>query len=207
MLIFDLDDTIYDTKSIDPKVVRPAISIIEDYYRSHFNERDLEKLILDLWSIPVDEVFKKYATPKAVIKAFYTEINSIDFRFDIKPFNDYPVMRNFNCNKVLVTTGISKLQWAKVKALGIQSDFHEIYIDDPQQDNRLFKYGIFKQILADSNLQADEIWVVGDNPDSELKAGKALGMRTVQRMRPGRKKWKLADFVITSINELKVIIE
>lgn len=32
---------------------------------------------------------------------------------------------------------------------------------------------------------ADEVLVVGDNPDSEIEAGNRLGLRTVQVLRPG----------------------
>ena len=55
-------------------------------------------------------------------------------------------------------------------------------IDEP---DRLGKKGLFEKIIADNGYQQTEVLIVGDNEDSEIEAGNALGIQTVQTLRPG----------------------
>lgn len=207
MLILDLDDTIFKTKSINPKVFEAAFSIIKDYYKTSHLDIDIQLLISDLWREPIDHVFSKYSTPKAIIAEFYTEIEHIDFeQLDIKPFDDYRILQSLTIDKILVTTGLNGLQTAKIKALGIGSDFSNIFIDDPRQTPRQHKIDIFSQILKRSKKQPKDIWVIGDNPASEIKAGNTLGMTTIQRTSNSRVPSEFSDYIIDSFDELKDII-
>jgi len=86
---------------------------------------------------------------------------------NIKAFEDYKVIKTFRKKKVLVTTGLRPLQLAKIKALGIENDFEEI--DDPRLIPRTHKIDIFAQILLNSGKKVEDIWVIGDNPESEIK--------------------------------------
>lgn len=205
MLILDLDDTIFQTNSINPKIIEPAISIIENYYNSI--ETKVENIILDLWSKPIDIVFKKYKTPESIISDFYIEIEKIDYKqLKIKPFKDYQIIQSIKKRKILVTTGIQELQMAKIKALDIESDFESIKIDDPRLNPRKYKLDIFRKILDETEITPKEIWVIGDNPDSEIKAGKKLGMNTIQRKSETKKPSKYSDYQIKSFNELLNIL-
>ncbi|MEM9889028.1 MAG: HAD hydrolase-like protein [Bacteroidota bacterium] len=94
-----------------------------------------------------------------------------------------------------------------VKALGIENDFDAIFIDDPRQTPRQHKMDIFKQILFETKKDPKEIYVIGDNPASEIKAGKQLGMKTIQRKSRHKKIAKFADYVIESFEELGSIID
>ena len=100
------------------------------------------------------------------------------------PFKDYASVKEMDCRKFLVTTGITKLQQAKITALFNDEDFDEIIIDDPYKENRLGKKNIFSDIAYRYNLKPSQIWIIGDNPDSEIAAGNALGMNTVQISQP-----------------------
>jgi len=71
MLILDLDDTIFETKSMNPKIFDEAIDIIKNYYTDREEATDSEKVIQALWSIPVDEVFTKYKTEEYIKAKFY----------------------------------------------------------------------------------------------------------------------------------------
>ena len=203
MLILDLDDTIFDTSSINANLFDPAIALI----KAHYAQNESDSIIADLWLLPVDVVFTKYDVPASLISAFYTQIAQIDYRqLAIKTFADYPEIRKFSINKILVTTGLEELQRAKIRALGIESDFDAIYIDDPRNDPRKFKTDIFRQILLDTQKSPDQIWVIGDNPESEIKSGKKLGMRTIQRKAKNKHLSEYADYQIESFAELPGII-
>jgi putative hydrolase of the HAD superfamily len=87
--------------------------------------------------------------------------------------------------RFLVTSGFRRLQESKIAALGITRLFNGIYVDAIDESSRKGKQGVFAEILQENHLRAEETLVVGDNPDSEIAAGNALGMQTVQILRPG----------------------
>jgi putative hydrolase of the HAD superfamily len=208
MLILDLDDTIFETKSMNPRIFDSAVSLIQAHYEQHYSQAKSKEIITELWSYPVDVVFAKHHTAETLIQKFYQKIEEIDFReLEIKPFEDYREIQKLDEQKVLVTTGLKELQYAKIKALGIESDFDEIFIDDPRTIPRRHKIDIFRQILQETKIECQEFWVIGDNPESEIKAGKALGMKTIQRKSKGQKPSELADYKIESFEELERIIK
>ena len=51
------------------------------------------------------------------------------------------------------------------------------------------------------------MYLIGDNPESEIKAGKKLGMRTIQRKSDSKVSSKYSDYEIESFEELKEIIK
>ncbi|MEM9848734.1 MAG: HAD family hydrolase [Bacteroidota bacterium] len=208
MLLLDLDDTIFETKSIDPAVFEPAFSIISEYYQSIEPAIVIEAITSELWSKPTDVVFQKYKTPHSIVLKFYEQLERIDHKaLQIKTFEDYAVLQSIPQRKILVTTGLRGLQIAKIKALGIESDFEAIKIDDPRLNPRQHKIDIFRQILKVTALPPETIWVIGDNPNSEIKAGRTLGMRTIQRKSSHRSSDSCADYEIESFAELTEIVK
>ena len=207
MLILDLDNTIFETKSIQPELFKPILEVIESYYHS-INDLSLGKqLFQEFWSIPMDEVFEKYNTPLKVKDQIYSAFNDLDFHLEINTYDDYEILKSIQLEKILVTTGYEELQLAKVEALKINSDFKEIIIDSPISKNRKYKLGIFKEILEKEKLKPAEVWVIGDSVDNEIKAGKELGMNTIQRLNNGDKKSSLSDFAISTFYELSKIVK
>ncbi|MCR6640607.1 MAG: HAD hydrolase-like protein [Sporocytophaga sp.] len=62
--------------------------------------------------------------------------------------------------------------------LHIRDNFEEIHIVDPQISSQT-KKDIFKDILIRNGYYPEEVMVVGDDPDSEIKAATELGIDTV----------------------------
>lgn len=199
MLILDLDDTIYPAASLSPQVLEPALSAIRD----HYSRSQADEIVAALWFKPIDVVVQQFNIPSQVIEACFEKLEQVPFdKIEIQPFEDYQVLRQFS-EKVLVTSGIHQLQHAKIDALGIKTHFKDIFVDDPRLQPRRHKLDIFKSILQQTQLSAEDIWVIGDNPTSELQAGKVLGMRTVQRKSPHHPPWEQADYFINSFRELE----
>lgn len=208
MLILDLDDTIFETKSMDSRIFNPAISILKEYYSTVNSDSELEEIVATLWSKPIDVVFLKYPVPETIVSDFFKEIEKIDSqKLNIIPFDDYKELIALPFRKVLVTTGIKELQMAKIKALGIEADFDFIYIDDPRLNPRQHKADIFKQLLNETNISPKDIWVIGDNPTSELKAGFELDFNTIQMAKFGQEKSEYAHYCISSFQELIPILK
>ena len=207
MIILDLDDTIFPTKSMDASVFDPILANLKDYYVRNRPDISSDDVISELWSNPIDTVFSRYNTPGEVIADFYNGIAEIDYSIlNISPFSDYKMVSELKGKKILVTTGLRELQLGKIDALGIEHDFESIHIDDPRISPRKYKKLIFQQILNECNMAPKEVWVIGDNPESELKAGKQLGMNTIQRMSGFKPFTRYADHVIHSFDELIHII-
>ncbi len=112
-----------------------------------------------------------------------------------------------NVEKYLVTAGFSRLQKAKIEALKIESDFKEVFIDDPFDPNRQFKQQFFEQILHSTQMPPEKTWVIGDNPSMELKAGKSLNLNTIQRLNPHNQRSEYADHTIFSFEDLLLILD
>lgn len=202
-MILDLDDTIFRTDTMNPQVFDVAISNLRKYYLSIGSAEHFEQVMAAIWSTPIDQVFEQFDTPVDIMTQFYNDIASIDYRMlEIIPFADYEIVRSYPMDKILVTTGIKELQLAKIKSLGITDDFIAIYIDDPRDQPRKHKIGIFNGIMKELGWTAEDVWVIGDNPESELKAGKDLGMRAIQRYSDTKAASEYADYKIQSFAEL-----
>ena len=206
MLILDLDDTIFKTNSMKPEIFESAIIIIQNYYKEEGEEKANE-VIKELWKFPFDHIAQKYRIPQNIQADFFRALDEINYQLDIRTFEDYAELQQVEKRKILVTTGFRKLQEAKIRALKIENDFEAIFIDDPREKNRAFKKGIFENILKKEALQPATVWVIGDNPDSELKAGKALGMKTIQRLKREDTEIRNADYAIQTFRGLKIIIK
>lgn len=204
MLILDLDDTIFETRSMPSWLFQKAIEIIENHY---FDEKLKAAISNDLWKWPAEVVFKNYKTPENVVSHFYKKLTEVDFKqLKINTYPDYTYLHEFNLEKILVTTGVAELQNAKIKALGIESDFSRIFIDDPRRKPRQTKFDIFKNILLENDVNPENVYIIGDNPQSEIKAGNALNAKTILRVSNKVPIAFEADFIINSFEELKGII-
>lgn len=207
ILILDLDDTIFSTQSISRQIVEPAVQILRTYYTAKHGIRESVQLIDDLWKYPFDSILQKYQIPINIQEEFFFKLDNIEYNLNIQPFEDYYFVQQLQVKKYLVTTGFVGLQKAKIKALNIQNDFVEVYIDDPRDNNRIFKKGIFEKIVEHEKIAAKKVWVIGDNPDSELIAGNSLGMNTIQRLGRYPEKPPYVDYGMNSFEELNDIIK
>lgn len=206
MIILDLDDTIFQTSSMDPKIFDSAIDVIIQHYKKDI-ATNVDQIISELWTRPIDKVFSKYDIPEKIVNRFFNKIAEINYSaLRIETFEDYPEILKIRKTRILVTTGLEDLQNAKIDALGIRNDFQEIYIDDPRFKPRFDKSQIFSKILKNSKLEANQVWVIGDNPESEIRAAYDLGIKTIQRESKSKIKSELADYHIDTFYDLSKII-
>jgi putative hydrolase of the HAD superfamily len=129
---------------------------------------------------------------------------NLEYKDEIKTFDDYPEILNIPGNRFLVTTGFPAMQHSKITAMNIREDFNEIHVVDPVTTNNT-KKDVFADILQRYNYTADEVIVVGDDPESEIAAAKALGITTVLYDKYSHQEQDLADYTIKHFKELKDI--
>lgn len=197
-LILDLDDTIFSTSSIDPQLVKPFFDSLKDH-NDVLSVEDMDKAIAALWQRPFHVVARQWGFSQHMIDKSLEVLNQLEFRLDIRPYEDYEQLKHMPMEKFLVTTGMTKLQEAKIDALGLRGDFREIIIDDPTRDSG-GKVAAFNTIMQKYDYRPEELLVIGDNPDSEIKAGKALGIPT--RLIDRREGAILAEHSIRTFTEL-----
>ena len=204
-LILDLDNTIFPTKSIGVDTLESFFEVLE-INNDKLSVEEFENAKNELWNTPFYSVAKKYGFSKKMINEGFKALSLSTVKLDIKPFEDYRSIRNIKMDKYLVTSGISCVQWNKIKSLGIENDFNEIIIDDPFVSDK-GKYGIFIELIKRYDLLPQDILVIGDNPESEIAAAKKLNIFTALIARNQLEIECDSDYIINTFDELSRILD
>lgn len=206
-VIFDLDNCVFDTSSMGDGVIE---SVFSPLAASTLPEDTKIAVRKALKTDPLNLVLERFAVPVSVgdaMRAAYCDM-ALPPERNASTYGDEDAIAALPILKFLVTTGYEKFQRSKIARLQIEHLFDEIIIDvldDPRGIKG--KARIFREILHAHQLTKEDVLVVGDNPRSELGAGKDLGIKVVQTLRPGVTKWDEADFYIAHLSELKSLIK
>lgn len=203
-LILDLDDTIFETRTMDPQIFEPFFLHLKEGLKSEFDQTVIDNITADLWRNTWDKVISTYSIPMEIILDAIRVLDALELNLAIVPYADYCFVKELSCPKYLVTTSLTSLQQAKIRALNIEHDFVKIVINDTFKESKT-KFDIFKELVDECNLVAEHTYVIGDNAESEIEAGNALNMVTVQMLRKGVVKGNNAKYYIRSFEELQSI--
>ncbi|MBL0047719.1 MAG: HAD hydrolase-like protein [Bacteroidetes bacterium] len=204
-IILDLDDTIFQTKSMDANVFNDFFEHLSLNLSSQFNQVTIDAIINDLWSSAWDFVISKYNIPKEIIISSIDVLDNLDLKLTISTYPDYQFIKELSITKFLVTTSLTSLQKAKIRALNIENDFEKIVINDTFIQAKT-KLDIFKELMDEYNLIPEKTIVIGDNSASEIAAGNKLNMITIQILRNGVTRGNNAKHFIHSFEELSSLI-
>ena len=114
----------------------------------------------------------------------------------------------------LITDGLSKVQWNKIKLLDIEEYFDQIIVTD-DLGIEYWKPNTFayEAMLRNFKLNADECIYIGDNPNKDFYGARVTGYITIRILRKEGDYFNLrlsndfeADFEIKSLTELSNII-
>jgi len=217
--IFDLDDTLYDCfgQRVRTAHLFAAVAMAEAglpasvkeifHLRMQAYEEDpqlahIDKRVCEHFHVPAGDRERLtrisrhafFTTPVGKLSLFP---GSLDVLRGVKRLG----VRVF-----VVSFGDPETQRAKVSALGLDREPSIDHIFYADMGNIVTKEAVFRSILRNAESNPKRVLVVGDRPSSEIKAGKALGMRTVrlrggefQRLKP-RGEEEQADFEISKID-------
>lgn len=174
-IIFDLDNTIYPVASIAKTLFRDLYELIERDGRYVGNVEEIKQ---NIERKPFQVVANDFQFDDELTADALALLADLEYKDTMVPFDDYLLTKGIDCLKFLVTTGFTKLQWSKIKQLGLQADFEACYVVDPALSKQT-KKDVFAGIMAEYGLSAEEVLVVGDDLHSEIKAGRELGIDTV----------------------------
>jgi len=205
-VIFDLDNTIFPTKTITKEVAQPVLDAIKYSNENYFSDQEIKDIFSDCYCMPIREIAVKYKFPKKIIDAVEIGFSRITIDYPLTTYKDYPVLRAITAEKFLVTSGHTHLQNLKIDNLKIRVDFKEIFIHDDNAPSHTGKINLFKFIQKKYQLNNHEVLVVGDNINSEIYAGNSLGMTTVQILRESITKEYGANYYINDFSELLALL-
>ena len=181
-LFIDLDNTIYPVSSIGDALFQPVLELIGNEPSLIDN---MEAIKMDMMRRPFQKVAKDFNFSKSLMQEVLDQLAETVCIGPMQTFDDYDQLRSLSQIKFLITTGFTKMQRSKVHLLQIEDDFKEIHIVDPQQSRRT-KKDVFLDLMNRYELSKGSILVIGDDPNSELKAASELNLDTVLFDRIGR---------------------
>jgi HAD superfamily hydrolase (TIGR01509 family) len=205
-LIFDLDSCLCAANEVGDQLFQPAFDAIGRANHGTVSEDLLKQAFSDCWRFPFNDVADKYGFTDEMTKAGFADFAKIEVTKPMYGYGDLEILRELREKLFLVTSGFRRLQESKINALGIRPLFTEIIIDAIDEPGPKGKLRIFEEILKKHSLKAEEVMVIGDNPDSEIAAGNQLGMKTVQVLRAGVSFRDNASYYTNSLNTLKGIL-
>ncbi len=202
LLIFDLDNTLFDTYGqigknvLDEMIYRMRKAGLEKEHEAilrkkyHFTGFRILARELNL----SDKLVK-------IGMSVYEEMNISS----IKPYDDIRVLGKLEQKKAIVTSGTKQVQMNKVKILGIQHYFDDIVVDESISLEG--RRNIFSSLAKQYKAKPNEVMVIGDNPEVELVAGKSLGMITVHLTRRPNALQGEADYHVSNLYKVEEIIK
>lgn len=184
-LIFDLDNCLAPSDEPGRDLLEPVFRAVRKANHGCLSEPQLADAFEDCWRYGFDKVAERHGFSREMRDAGWEAFAGLEVRVPLRGYGDLDVLPALGDRRFLVTSGFRRLQESKVRALAIADAFDEVVIDALDEPGRLGKEGVFAALLRRHRLEPREVLVVGDDPESELTAARALGIHGVQLVRPG----------------------
>jgi putative hydrolase of the HAD superfamily len=178
-IIFDLDNTIYPVSDIADHLFAGLFGVL-DQNSALINKTDPEiitRIKDEMTRRPFQYIADKFQLDEAIRDQMTGVLRNMTYDLPMRSFDDYHHLKQIPLVKFLVTTGYLKLQYSKIRQLGIENDFEEIIVVDPDVSNKT-KKDVFAEIMEKYNYKPEELLIIGDDPESEIKAAIALNIDT-----------------------------
>ncbi|RZK20275.1 MAG: hypothetical protein EOO86_04930 [Pedobacter sp.] len=174
IFFIDLDNTIYFTKP-NKEVLMTGLYDLLDEQNLQIDQSDYQAAKDEMLRTPFLKVAEKYGFPEEVVDKTVEFLANREVVKPLIPSDDYHFIKSLKGRKFIVTAGFPKQQKSKVKMLGIADDFEEVHVVDVSVTN---KKQAFIDLIDKHQLNKDEILIVGDDAQSEIKFGLELGIET-----------------------------
>jgi putative hydrolase of the HAD superfamily len=206
-VIFDLDYCLCAGDEVGATLYEPVFASIRRANAGTLTEAALAEAFTACMRFPFDVVAERFRFSAAMYRAGLRSFEATEVVAPLHGYPDLHVLRDLRAQRFLVTSGFPRLQQSKITALGIRPCFDAIHVDSIVDHPRRRKQAIFADIAQRYGLVARQVWVVGDNGESEIAAGNRLGMTTVQILRPGVERCDTARHVVRNLIELKTLMD
>lgn len=172
----DLDNTLYFTKPNVDVLLGPVYNLLAEEDLG-ISDSDFEKAKEEMLRIPFQKVAQKYNFKQVAVDKAIAYLKERELAVPMDVHDEYHFIRDLMGLKFIVTAGFEKTQRTKVNVLGITDDFDEVFVlDHTQMDGT--KKDIFLLVMKKYQLNPEDVLVIGDDAESEIKFGLELGMET-----------------------------
>jgi putative hydrolase of the HAD superfamily len=187
VLLLDLDHTLFDPATIPRAVAEPVFAVLRETNRriGGIPEEALEASIREFAGSPITLLAEKYGWPDVLRDACWASAAAVTLPATLRPYPDVTAVVELPQRKVLVTTGLPRVQLQKVASLGFDTWLEAVHVDDVLAVPRRGKRAVFAAVLEEGGLAPEDVVVVGDRLESEIAAGAELGIETVHIARDG----------------------
>lgn len=176
IFFIDLDNTIYFTKPNEEQLMGGLYNVLENEDLGISDEKYREAKA-EMLRTPFQKVAAKYGFKQSAIDNAIKYLVTGEVTAPLNPSEDYHYIKNLKGRKFIVTAGFLRKQTTKVEMLGISDDFEEVYVVDVTTSTQN-KKDAFEALIKKLNLNPEEILVIGDDAESEIKFGLELGLST-----------------------------
>jgi putative hydrolase of the HAD superfamily len=186
VIIFDLDDTLYDCSgTLVLRGRRQAAKTIAKMINCSEEEAFHMQLEMEEKYGTQVNIYENIVIPYGLPSTYARELLEEFIHIDISNIHLFPdvldtlkQLKMRGCKLILVTSGEKQIQKKKIDVLGLNNS----YFDETlivERNNGQTKKDCFREITKRYNVKPEEIICVGDKIDDELTAGKSFGMVTV----------------------------
>ena len=173
--IFDLDNTLYSVPEYGDRMFKQLFSIIEE---SDDYKGDLQEIKDEPMRVPLQKVAENFSFGEELKEKSIDHMRQLTYEEPITPFKDYELSRQLPGDRFIVTMGFEKFQWSKIKAMKIEQDYKEIIVVDPDTTDKI-KRDLFEEIISKYGYATSDVFIIGDDPDSEVLAEQELGAHSI----------------------------
>lgn len=174
IFFIDLDNTIYFTRQNEEQLMGELYRFLESVDLG-IGEEDFKLAKQEMLRTPFLKVAEKYRFKEETMPELISYLQNRSVTQPLKPGDDYHYIKSLTGRKFIVTAGFPKQQLSKVKMLGIADDFEEVHVVDVSATN---KKKTFEMLINQHQLNQDDILIIGDDAESEIKFGLELGITT-----------------------------
>lgn len=199
-IIYDLDNTIFPVPAIGDKLFGPLFDLIES---TGEHTENMEAIRYAIMRTPFRIVAQRNNFSEELTEKGIALQEALFYDEPIATFEDYPLTHALPGERYLVTTGFDKMQNSKIDCLRIREEFKEVHVVNPVLTN---KQNVFADILKRNGYTTGEVIVVGDDPESEIAAAKALNITTVLYDPENKFSSTEADYKISHYSEFAAIV-
>ena len=175
--ILDLDNTVYPVISIADQLFKPFYDFL-DQHADEIGEDNIPEIKKLLMKKAWQKIADQFELSEELVKEGSNVLRGLKCDFPMQTFEDYEHVKPFEVDKFLVTMGFTDMQQSKIQMLNLESQFKETIVNDPEKTEGT-KKEVFEDLLKKYGYQPEEVLVIGDDPESEIKSGLDLGIPTV----------------------------
>ena len=211
VIIFDLDDTLYDELTFVKSGFMKVSKFLYDEYRLYQKETYefmINRLKQDRKNIFDDLLLQNKIYSKNLVKSCISIYRMHKPNIKLESEVIYSLKRLKNYSKYILTDGNKIVQNNKIRSLGLKNYMNGIILTS--------NYGLknakpspycFLKICKLENIEPKNALYIGDNPHKDFVGIKPLGFKTIRILQGQYKILKLskkyeADFFINSLKEI-----